>query len=304
MNPDISVTHMGAKGEFYWNDLVAGTTSRYKESVMHALIRDHFTAPCKNLIDIGCGTCETILKYKKLLGGEKVVCTDYDPVIVHRMQELHAGDSIDWRTADIFDLTDLPDTYDLVFLMDMIHEVYSFYGRPNRKPEEPIDHALGIEYVHRAFKQVTNVVNQNGGIILTDDVLTEEDCPVTVRLKRPEVIEAVKYLFANYSTRKFNATFRSEDVLEINSRDLCVLLTQYNKITQGNWARWNIERFETHQYMSHSEYDSMFRAFGFTLHAVEGTPDANRAEWNADVEVLEGLQRLPEKRITLLAIKD
>jgi hypothetical protein len=303
MSSDIATSHMNSKGEFYWTDLTSGTTSQYKEAVMDGLIRSHFRHGARNLIDIGCGTCETILKYRQLLGGETAVCTDYDPAIVRQMQERHADDGIDWRVADIFALADLPGRYDLVFLMDMIHEVYSFYGRPNRRMDEPIDHALGLEVVRRAFEQVTGIVAPNGGIIVTDNVLTEENISVGVRLKTPEVIAAVRYLFDQYPTRRFDYSFRENDLLEINSRDFCVVLTQYNKIKKANWERWNIERLETHQYMTRREYEEMFDGFGFDVHAVVGTPEENRAEWAADFEVVDGLSALPEKRITLLATK-
>ncbi len=303
MSTDIAITHQNSKGEFYWNDLTSGTTSQYKEMMMDRLVRAHLTPPCHSLIDIGCGTCDTVLRYKQLLQAERVVCTDYDDAIVRQMQKQHASDGVDWRVADIFDLHDLPGSFDLVLLMDMIHEVYSFYGRPNRDMNEPIEHELGIEVLRKAFEQVTRIVNRGGGIIITDNVLTEQDDMVTVRATRPEVLDAVKYVFANYPTRRFRAALHDDGLLDIPARDLCVLLTQYNKVKRGNWDRWKIERLETHQYMSLSEYRAMFDDFGFDVHAIVGTPDENRAEWDADFEVVAGMSALPEKRITLLAVK-
>jgi hypothetical protein len=70
-----------------------------------------------------------------------------------------------------------------------------------------------------------------------------------------------------------------------------------------NWSRFAVERFEIHQYMTLAEYQALFGRLGFVVHAEIGTPRDAQTEWRADFELLDGLAQLPEKRITLLAIK-
>ena len=300
---DIADGHIKSKGRAYWDDLVAGTTSQYKEAVIEQLVREHFPRGAEAIIDIGCGTCDTALKYKRLLGARRVTCTDYDEKTVGEMRRSLAGEEVDWRVADIFALGDLGATYDLVFLMDMLHEVYSFYGRPTREPESPVDHTLGLQHVDRALNELAAIVRPGGGMVITDDVLCDEAVDVTVRMRRPEVVQAVKYFLENYPTRRMPVRFESPDVIAMQSRDLNILLTQYNKIKAENWERWKIERLEIHEYMSPSEFRGVFDALGFDVHMVVGTPRDAWQEWNADFEMLSGLRALPEKRITLLAIK-
>lgn len=300
---DISESHMGSKGEAYWKDLTAGNTGKYKSQIMESLVREHFKAPKASLIDIGCGTCEEILKYSKLLSATKLTCTDYDPAIVAEMKAKNLDARIEWRVADIFALDRLGEGYDLVFLMDVIHEIYSFYGRPDRNIQTAVDHTLGMHYVHEAFKQVATIVNKGGGIIVTDDVLCNSNIPVSVRIKNQATSEAVRYFISDYPTKRIQVNWVGPMELEILSRDLNILLTQYNKIKVANWSRWAIERLEIHEYMSPDEYKSMFTELGFDLHMVVGTPEAARQEWASDFEIISGMDKLPEKRVTLLAIK-
>ena len=300
----IKDSHIEVKNNAYWEDLTSGATGIYKSAMIEKLIKLHFPGPRKSLIDIGCGTCEEIIKYREILSAQKLTCTDYDAKVVEEMSKKHAKDRIDWKVADIFALDSLNEKYDLVFLMDMIHEVYSFYGRPEQDIAKTVDHFLGINYVNRAFEQISGIVNPGGGIILTDDVLSNEDIEVVVKIKNLETVEAVKYFLSNYPTKRINAEVVDESIMRIRSRDLNILLTQYNKIKAQNWARWEIERLEIHEYMCPSEYKECFEKLGFITHIIIGTPESAWHEWNADFEVLSGLESLPDKRITLLAIKN
>jgi SAM-dependent methyltransferase len=301
---DIADTHKASKGGAYWSDLVHGATSHYKELVMEQLLRSHFPSKANSLIDIGCGTCATVLKYREILFASRVICTDYDSAIVERMKTVHAGDNVEWRTADIFDLSDLGERFDLVFLMDMIHEVYSFYGRPNRIPEEEIDHHLGLSYVERAFTQVASIVQPGGGILITDDVLCEKNNDVTIRIRTAATKVAVERFLREYPSKRIEVAFIDAATIKLKARDLNILLTQYNKIKRGDWERWNIEKMEIHEYMSPNEFQQLFARLGFTTHSITGTPETAREEWESDFEVVHGMPSLPAKRITVLAIKD
>lgn len=300
---DISESHMESKGAAYWQDLTAGNTGQYKSRVMEALIRQNLKGPKKSLIDIGCGTCEEILKYANILSASRLTCTDYDPMIVAEMREKNIDGRIDWKVADIFALDLLEESYDLVFLMDVIHEIYSFYGRPDRNIETPVDHQLGMKHVYESFNQVAKIVNSGGSIVVTDDVLCNSNTKVLVKIKNERAREAVKYFLDDYPTKRIKVAWVGPMEIEILSRDLNIMLTQYNKIKAENWERWNIERLEIHEYMSPDEYRSMFSSLGFDLQMVVGTPESARQEWNEDFEVVSGMSGLPEKRVTLLATK-
>jgi predicted O-methyltransferase YrrM len=300
---DLADDHKQRKLESYWSNLVEGANGIYKAAVIDRLIQDHFEGTAEAMLDIGVGTSAIALEHRKKLEAPRLVCADYDAKVVEESKQAFGDGTIEWRVADIFDIDQWTERFDLVFLLDMIHEVYSFYGRPNRDTDEPIDHDLGIKRSVEAISKVASLVKVGGGIIISDNILTEERGPVRVRVKNENTREAVEYFFENYRSRRMRPTW-SGATFELPSRDFCILLTQYNKIKQQKWDRWNVERLEVHQYMSESEYRQMFEDLGFRMHIEIGTPEDARQEWDGDFEVVAGRDGLPPKRVTLIAIRE
>lgn len=300
---ELSVSHKESKQDSYWKNLVAGDTGAYKCERIKELVTAHFTATGINVLDIGCGTCEVAFAYSSELKAKKIVCMDYDPKVLEVLRSKHGERGVEWRVQDILRLEASAERFDLIFMLDMLHEVYSFYGRPKDDPKAPIDHAIGLKFVRTALRNISQILSPRGGLIITDNVLPDEDGPVQIRLRNPEVARAFNFLLEDFPSRRINCRFTGNDTFEINARDLSVVLTQYNKIKQNNTARWNVERLEVHQYMTLAEYDDCLKGLGLEVHAVVGTPDSARREWETDFEITHGLECFPHKRITLLAIK-
>lgn len=295
--------HKSRKQDAYWEDLVGGDTSQYKEAVLDRLIHAHMPDRIGAVLDIGCGTSDIAFRHRDRLGAPVLVCADYDAAVVERMKAEHAGRNVDWRVADIFEIDRWADRFDLVFLLDMIHEIYSFYGRKSRDVPGEIDHERGSAAVRAALTSVSRIVRPGGGIAITDNVLTAETGPVTVRLRTPEVCAAVDRFLAEYPSRRMVVERPEPDLLVITAHDFCILLTQYNKIKSGQEHRWQVEQLEIHQYLDEDGYRRLFDGLGFDLHCVVGTPKPAMKEWQEDFEVLAGLPGLPPKRVTLLAVK-
>lgn len=294
--------HIARKREAYWDNLVGGDTGRYKAAVIELLLERTPPAQCRAVLDIGCGTSVIALHHRHRLSAERMVCMDYDPNVVAAMKAQSTATDIDWWVADIFAIDEREDRFDLVFLLDMLHEVYSFKGRTGGA-DSPVDHERGMNALTEALKRVGRIVNPGGAIIITDNVLSEENAAVTVRPRTPAALAAVRRFFAEYPSRLMAPVWGEDGRFTLPARDLCILLTQYNKIKAGQEDRWAIERLEIHQYMSVGEARRFFDGIGFDLDAVVGTPEAAMVEWDADFEVLDGLPALPEKRITLVARK-
>lgn len=293
--------HKTRKRDAYWADLVGGGTASYKLAHLETLLDRHPVPRGGVVLDVGCGTSNASDLVRALAGARAAVRCDYDAAIVAREATASSDPSVEYRVADIFDLEAWTDEFSLVLFLDMLHEVYSFVGRGNDLQAE-IDHVTGLDAVKRAIASVARLVVRGGGIVITDDVLCEPDVCVHVEVSEPARPSVVRFL-AEYPSRHIAVQWHEGSVLEIGSRDLCVLLTQYNKIKRGDDARWNVEQLEIHQYMTEAEYRSMFAELGFELHALVGTPEEARIEWTEDFRVVRGLDDLPPKRITSLAIR-
>lgn len=300
---ELTEAHKSRKQDAYWENLVQGETARYKARELDALIAAHCPPAVDGLLDIGCGTSDIALHYLDALRGRRLVGLDYDPAVVEAAAARHTDPRVEWRTADVFELASSADRFDLVFILDMLHEVYSFYGRPNRDVSEPVDHALGLDAARRALAQIAAVVAPGGAIAITDNVLCPDDVPVSVRVRNPAARQAVLDFLREYPARRIVHSWRDDDVLQLGSHDFCILLTQYNKLKRGDLARWNVEKLEIHQYMTLAEYQSCFAGLGLALNATVGTPADAVAEWQDDFMVEDGMPDLPHKRITLLAVR-
>jgi SAM-dependent methyltransferase len=306
MSPDIAEAHKGVKTGAYWQGLTGGPTAAYKLAELDALIEARRPPEVRSLLDVGCGSCEAVFHYLKRFGGSRATLLDYDAAVLEGLKARHpeaaADPRITWLAADAFALGGRPERHDIALLLDMVHEVYSFYGRPGRTPGEPVDHALGLAAVERLLDGVCAAMNPGGLVCITDNVLCEERGPVRVRVLNPAARGAVARFLAEYPTRRMPARLDGDE-LSLPARDFCILLTQYNKIKRGDWARWNVEKLEIHQYWTLAEYRRAFATRDCELFASVGTPPDAAAEWREDFAVLEGLPGIPEKRITLAARK-
>lgn len=298
---DIVAQHKQGKKLAYWDNLVGGNTSIYKTRWIVDLIDRFGPKTVSEMIDIGCGTCDLLFRLRDKLQARSLTLMDYDSAVIASLKSQYPDETVEWVVADIFEIGESRKKYDLIFLLDMIHEVYSFYGRPNREVSQPIDHALGVKAVEAILDNVTEICAEGGGIVITDNVLTDEEIDLVVDVRNDKALVAVRYFLDNYPTRRISVDWLSSNRMRINSRDFCVLLTQYNKIKAEDFDRWNVEKMETHQYYSLAEYRAAFARRGFVIHAEIGTPNDAEQEWNEDFAMVSGLATLPPKRITLLA---
>lgn len=302
---DVAEDHKSRKLEQYWGNLVAGETGVYKAAAIDELISRHFPKACDAILDIGCGTSVIATTLRNRLGATRLVFMDYDQAIIEEMRKQTHDDTIEWVVGDIFKVGSWAERFDLILLLDMIHEVYSFYGRPVREVKTEIDHSVGQQAVRRALEQVAQITNRGGGIVITDNVLSPEDGSVVVEARNPLVMSAVGRFLQEYPSRRIRVEWLGESRFRIGLHDFNILLTQYNKIKSNQEDRWNVERFEIHQYMTERELRDTFADLGFTMHALVGTPEGTAREWSEDFTIVEGVViGLPMKRITLLAIKD
>jgi SAM-dependent methyltransferase len=298
---DVTDEHKTRKRDAYWTDLVGGGTASYKLALLEALLDEHPVPHGGVVLDVGCGTSGASDLVRNLVGARSAVRCDYDASLVAREAAACSDPAIEFRVADIFELAGWTDEFSLVLFLDMLHEVYSFVGRGSDIGAE-IDHATGLDAVRRAVASVSRLVAPGGGIVITDNVVCEPNVRTRIGINEG-ALPSVRRFLDEYPSRRMTVEWLSDTEIEIGSRDLCILLTQYNKIKRGDEARWAVEQLEIHQYMTEAEYRAMFDDLGFDLHARIGTPQDVREEWDEDFRLLSGLDELPAKRITLVAIR-
>lgn len=296
-----SSEHMRRKREEYWADLVGGVTAGFKTEQVLRLLGD-LRAPADSvLVDVGAGTSALSRSIADRVGASRIVCVDYDAGVVEARRAAETDPAIEWRVADARKLTMLGERIGLVSFFDMLHEVYSFAGRG---PDDPaIDHARGIAAVHDVLRSSAAALEPGGMIVITDDLLPESEGTSRIRCRSEAIAEVVRRVEREYPSRRLRITWSGDTSFSIHDRDLATLLTQYNKVKRGDLVRWHVEQLEVHQYMSVHDYRRELGAAGMDVNVDVGTADVVLAEWEADFELLSGLERFPDKRVAVVAVK-
>ena len=133
-------------------------------------------------------------------------------------------------------------------------------ARPARRPST----TRGRAAVDDALTAAAQLLAPGGAIIITDDVLPEEEVDVRVGRPRQEIADLVRRIEREYPSRPLEIRWIDELTFEIPARTFITLLTQYNKPKAGDEARWAVEQMEVHEYMKVSEYDAFMRDAGLT----------------------------------------
>ena len=293
--------HMRRKQDAYWSDLVGGVTGAYKTAQVQSLLEGRRLPEGTAVIDVGAGTSDLSKMVAEYSGANEIVCLDYDPEIIAEGARAETDERVEWRVGDARDVTAYGENAGAITFFDILHEVYSFVGRSTETGA--VDHVIGRAAVEECLTAAANALAPGGVILITDDVLPEQDVTVTVRARTPEIVALLHRIEREYPSRPLEIVWLDDERFEIPARTLITLLTQYNKPKRGDEARWAVEQMEVHEYMKGSEYEAFFGALGLTTHLHIGTPPEAYAEWAEDFEVLAGLDDLPAKRVAVMAVK-
>ncbi|MDX6717372.1 MAG: hypothetical protein QOH30_3930 [Baekduia sp.] len=293
--------HMRRKRDAYWSDLVGGVTGRYKTEQVAGLLAGRDLPAGSAVVDVGAGTSALSKMVAELCGLQHIICVDYDEAIVRNGRAAETDPHVEWRAADARDLAAWTDRVGAVTFFDILHELYSFVGRSGDDPA--VDHAAGRAAVEEALTAAASLLAPGGVIVITDDVLPEEEVSVRVACDREEIATLVRRIEREYRSRPLEIRWLDDREFEIPSRTLITLLTHYNKPKAGDEARWAVEQMEVHEYMKVSEYDTFLRSVGLTPSVVVGTPDEALEEWRSDFRIVDGLADFPAKRVAVVAVR-
>jgi SAM-dependent methyltransferase len=291
--------HMRRKRDAYWTDLVGGVTGQYKTKQVQRLLEGRTLPAGSSVIDVGAGTSDLSKMVAEYGGVEKIVCLDYDAEIVAESRAAETDPRVEWRVGDAGDLDAYGTNVGAVGFFDILHEVYSFIGR---SPEDgSVDHARGRAAVEKILAAAASALAPGGVILITDDVLPEQETPVRVAARSDAIATLLRRIEREYPSRPLEIAWNGERQFTIPARTFITLLTHYNKPKLGDEARWAVEQMEVHEYMKVSEYESFFGNLGLTVSVDVGTPPEAHAEWAEDFEILDGLPDFPSKRVAVLA---
>ncbi|MBU4304056.1 MAG: NAD(P)H-hydrate dehydratase [Candidatus Omnitrophica bacterium] len=265
-----------------------------------------------NVASIGCAQAFDLLVLKKEFPDEPNITymgMDTNPDIIDEAKQV-AGD-VHFTVQDIVegDLSDFYGRFDVIMAVNILHEVYSFYGRHRRgDSKEKIDHELGIFYVKKALENIKKLLTPGGNLILYDGAEVsahEREEEITIRFKNKSTRRKF-YRFAREFLPKqirYKKAFGGlwNNKVTLTRQDFLRFVCEYLYVDED---RWDIEREESWQYFSIEEYVQVLYELGFTVSVDNFTPARQVERWEKDTEIITKGVGFPKIALCLHAALD
>ena len=235
--------HMRRKRDAYWEDLVGGVTGAYKTRQVQQLLRDWRVPEDSAIVDVGAGTSYLSKMLAEMGEASRIVCLDYDEAIIEDMRSRETDPRVEWRVGDARELATWTERVGAVTFFDVVHEVYSFVGRVDGRPR-PSMHERGIVAVEEILTAAAKALVEGGVLLITDDVIPEEDGDVTGPRASPEHVAAtVRRMQAEYRSRDLEITWQATTRSRCRSAPsppCSRSTTSPRRATRraGPWSRW------------------------------------------------------------------
>ncbi len=190
-----------------------------------------------------------------------------------------------------------PGAFDLVLLVNALHEVYSDCFSPELNQ---IDVPAAKQRVEQALAGAAGCLGPGGWLILFDGLEPSGDPNQAVRIRfRDYDIRREFDMFAD-GYRPFQITFRQLDTplcVELSKRDFTRYLTKSIFLGKGLWES---ERLQSYQYFTQEEFRAAFARAGLDI-VVLRTLTMNEEKWRYRVEIETPGIDFPDEHILILA---
>lgn len=302
------MTENEAFWDFYWETHLQAMENLGKRAAIlsaSALIRrlSKQGAQSLRLLELGCGEGQVI---GTLLEAHAQVCdlpgslgVDYNPQFLAQCRRDHPGLRV--IEGDFTDpvLLDSLGKFDLVMLVNALHEVFSDCFSPALGQ---IDIPAAKVRVEQALAAAANRLDPGGWLVLFDGLEPPGDPLATVRIR-----------FRDVQVRRDFETFVSEyQPLPVTYRpveSLCVELPWRNftrYITKSIFLGkrlWQSERLQSYQYFTEAEVRAAFGHSGLKITDLQ-TLTVNEEKWRSLVDIETPGVQFPEEHILILAQRD
>lgn len=192
-------------------------------------------------------------------------------------------------------------TFDVIYAVNTLHEIFSSSRYPER---EFIDTARGKQVVKDVISSAASLVSAGGYLLIFDGVEYQGDLEDRIQFRI--IDDEVSVLFD-----KFIQEYRAHDiiaerscskggeVISLSKHDFTRFITKLRWI---NTKLWDIERWESYQYFSGSEFIDVFRNNGLeVVHEEFLSPDVS--DWQSSVEIEYGELGFPYENILMVGTR-
>lgn len=264
------------------------------------ILQQHFclsSTPVR-LIELGCGEGHILgLISSKINGnlGHELVGVDVRLEIIERAKSLYPNilfSCLDYSTEDLLHLG----KFDIVLMVNTLHEVFSSCRMADSHLVVP---QIGKRNVEVALRQVSNIIKENGYLIIFDGV--EYSCdlktPIHIRFLSKNGIDEFVNFTEEYAAFQINYSIIESDTIELSTRDFTRYIT---KSIFFNTSLWDIEKFESYQYYTENEFRTRLCELDFSIESLSYSSPSYK-EWTERVMIKTPSVDFPHEHILIVA---
>jgi SAM-dependent methyltransferase len=253
------------------------------------------------VLELGCGEGQII---GTLVDAHAQICAvststgvDYNARSLAQARKDYPG--MRWVEGDFTDpdLLEAQGKFDLVLLVNALHEVFSAAYTPELGE---VDVPVAKQRVTQALGRAADRLEPGGWLLLFDGLESPGDPNRPLRIRFLDYPAREEFdLFAR-QYHPFRISFREVDgplSIELSQRDF----TRY--ITKSIFLRkrlWETERLESYQYFTEAEFRAAFAGLGLEISEL-GTLTVNAEKWGYRVETDPSGPGFPQEHILILA---
>ena len=255
------------------------------------------------ILELGCGEGQVvgtlIDAHSQLCDSQVVVGVDYNAQSLARCRRDFPG--LRFVNGDFTDQALLAGLgkYDLVLLVNALHEVYSAkYSTELGEVNIP----LAKQRVEEALAGAVSCLAPQGWLVLFDGLEPsgDPDDLLQVRFLDSQAWRDFKVFASQY--QPFRISYRKHENplnIEITRRDFARYITK--SIFLGK-SLWQSERLESYQYFTLSEFQTAFASLRIKIVELR-TLTVNADKWRRLVEIMSPDENFPDEHILILARK-
>lgn len=294
---------------FYWETRLQGMETLGKREAVLAgsrLIRRLYQERGRALrvLEPGCGEGQVVgallEAHAQMCAGNCVVGVDYNPRSLARCRKDYPGWQFSEGDFTSPDVLDGLGQYDLLLLVNALHEVFSRDMLNQRTTP-----AGGIEAARQrtaqAFTRLAGCINQGGWLLLFDGLEPpgDPDEILTIRFVDRQARAGFETFARQYQPLKINYQPTGDPLrVRLPRRAFARYITK--SIFLGK-ALWNSEQLESYQYFNEEDFRAACQRDGLRIHELR-TLTVNTAKWQRIV-IPEGFA-FPDEHIMILAQKE
>ncbi len=250
------------------------------------------------IADFGCSEGSVLREIQQLTKYNNVEFygIDFNESLLEKARNIYLD--INFYNRNIYqdDFSKWENMFDIALSINTVHEIFSFYGWNgvfNKKK--------GLKAVRQSLQNIASTIKPNGIFILFDGVEADTGLEEEVKVEFPSTAMEKNFLrfVDEYKPYKLNYKKLRGTTYVLDMFSFTKFLTKYVYIESKVWS---LEREESYQYYTKSEFENIFCELGLEIESINQL-SPNIGLWNEYVSIKSPGVSFPNQHILIVGRK-